>query len=132
MDKTTTWLVRGAALVFILGGAFAFLKSAEWKGFKKNIEVSQNERNRNEYLKDTFDMQQSFCLSLYERFTPEGSPEASDEFLSKCRPLVINLWRGCGNEASKITNDLFDKRYSETFNSCALKRLKEYFQRNKQ
>ena len=37
MDKTTTWLVRGAALVVILGGAFAFLKSDEWKGLKKEI-----------------------------------------------------------------------------------------------
>jgi len=30
MDKTTTWLVRGAALLVILGGTFAFFKSDEW------------------------------------------------------------------------------------------------------
>ena len=84
-------------------------------------------------MKRTYDSEekkQSYCLTLYERFTPEGSPEANEEFLSKCRPLVMNLWKGCQAEASKTTNDFFDKRYSEAFNACAIKRIERILPEN--
>jgi len=112
MDKTTTWLVRGAALVVILGGAFAFLKSDELKGFINEIAVPKQESKRKDSVKE-------LCLDLYEKATPEGSPPASSAFISKCRPIVNSVWSSCFIEANKITND-----YDETFKVCALKRLK--------
>ena len=117
MDKTTTWLVRGAALVVILGGAFAFLKSDEWKGMKKEIEVSKQESKSKK-------SKENICLDLYKRVAPEGSPPASSAFMSKCGPIAASVWGGCFIETNKITSDIFDKRYDETFNACALKRLK--------
>ena len=119
MDKTTTWLVRGAALVVILGGAFTFLKSDELKGFINEIGVTKYESKRKDPVKE-------LCLDLYERATPEGSPPASSAFISKCRPIVNKVWSSCDLEASRpITPlDSYFQRYNETFKSCALKRLK--------
>jgi len=112
MDKTTTWLVRGAALVVILGGAFAFLKSDELKGFINEIGVPKSESKRKDPGKE-------LCLDLYERATPEGSPPASSAFISKCRPIVNSVWPDCFREANQTLYG-----YDERFKVCAVKRLK--------
>ena len=123
MDKTTTWLVRGAALVVILGGAFAFLKSDEWKGMKKEIEVSKQETKSKK-------SKESICLDLYKRVAPEGSPPASSAFMSKCGPIAASVWGSCFMEANKITLDSTDERHQETFRACALKRIERILPEN--